>query len=166
MLRETDVQVREACGRDPDMCIVPVGVGSVAQAVVAHYCARDPAIRSITVEPEAAACLMESLHHGEIVPISTGETIMPGMNCGTVSSLAWPILEHGVHTTVAVRDTDSHECVGYLTTQSINAGPCAAATLAAARLLRQAGMLGKEPDTVLVFFSTEGTREYELPPRT
>jgi len=87
------------------------------------------------------------------------------MNCGTVSSLAWPILEHGVYTTVAVRDTDSHECVEYFTTQGMNAGPCAAATLAAARSLRQAGMLGKESDTVLVLFSTEGTREYELPPR-
>lgn len=145
------------------MCIVSVGVGSVAQAVVAHYQAKNSQIRNITVEPRAAPCLMESLRSGSIVPIVTKATIMDGMNCGTVSALAWPVLKAGVFASVAVSDLESHDCVQYLSTCGINAGPCGAATLAAARKLKDAGYLEPNPDAVIVLFSTEGSREYEKP---
>lgn len=162
MLGETDRQVQKACGKQPTTCIISVGVGSVAQAVVAHYQAKNPHIQNITVEPRAAPCLMESLRNSKIVPVVTKNTIMNGMNCGTVSSLAWPVLKAGVFASIAVSDHECHECVQYLNTYGVNAGPCGAATLAAARRLQKEGLIRPDPHTVLVLFSTEGSREYTM----
>ncbi|GAB7347620.1 hypothetical protein MBLNU459_g4492t2 [Dothideomycetes sp. NU459] len=163
MLSEADHQIHEACGQTPTVCIVSAGVGSVAQAVVAHYQTKDSGIKNITVEPAAAPCLMESLRNGRIVPLVTSESIMDGMNCGTVSSIAWPVLGAGVFASVAVSDSESHECVQYLQSHDINAGPCGAAPLAAARKLKQEGLIRSDPNAVLVLFSTEGHREYKKP---
>lgn len=160
MLNEVDSQLQEACGRPLSMCVVPVGVGSIAQAVVAHNTSKHPSIRNFAVEPEAAPCLMESLRQGSITPISTGHSIMPGMNCGTVSFLAWPVLRAGVYASVVVSDADSDDDVRYLKTHGINAGPCGAATVAAARMLRSANIIGGEASGVLVLFNTEGQRYY------
>lgn len=81
MLVETDRQVAaETDGKSANLAFVSVGVGSWAHAVVEHYKARGATNRIVTVEPEAAPSFKESLHCGEITPISTGETIMNGMN--------------------------------------------------------------------------------------
>lgn len=164
MLLETDRQIMEACGRIPSICAVPVGVGSIAQAVVAHYTSKGGSnTQNITVESEAAPCLMESLRNSEMVPLNTGETILPPLNCGTVSTLAWPILRNGVYATVAVSDLESHKSLRYLTEHGVAAGPCGGATLAAIRRLHMAGLIGQDPDAVVVLFSTEGAREYTVP---
>ena len=117
----------------------------------------------ITVEPIAAPSFKESLHCGEITPIQTGETIMNGMNCGTSSTIAWPVMRDGVFAAVTVTDVESHECVQYLQGQDVNAGPCGAATLAALRKLCAEGGLQNKQDAIVVLFSTEGIREYEVP---
>lgn len=163
MLKETDRQIQEACGRDPAMCLVPVGVGSIAQAVASHYALKSLDMRNFTVEPEAAPCLMEALQNGKVTPLKTSATIMPGMNCGTVSAIAWPILKASIYAAVAVSDIESHESVLYLTANGIDVGPCGAATLAAARKLSEAELLSQDPSAVLVLFSTEGKREYTPP---
>lgn len=75
---EVDRQLEESCGKGPSLCIASVGVGSWAQSVVSHYTGHDSDIKVVTVESEAAPCLMESLHVGEIVPVETGSTIMDG----------------------------------------------------------------------------------------
>ena len=163
MLAETDRQIQEACDRNPSICVVPVGAGSIAQAVVSHYALKDLDIRNFTVEPEAAPCLMEALRNRKITPLETGATIMTGMNSGTVSTIAWPILEANVCAAVAVSDAECHESVLSLNSHGINAGPCGAATLAAARKLTEATLLALDPDAVLLLFSTEGKREYTSP---
>ena len=58
------------------------------------------------MEPQAAACVLESLVRGEPVSVTTGETIMAGLNCGTPSSIAWPCLQDGLDAAVAIRDAD------------------------------------------------------------
>lgn len=180
MHNEVDHQLLEACGKHPTLCIASVGVGSWAQSVVSHYAAENPAVKVVTVESEAAPCLMESLHHGNIIPIETGSTIMDGkriefdssdwrlrlcvgMNCGTVSTIAWPVLKGGIYASVVVNDKESHESVRYLDAQNVNAGPCGAAPLAALRKLFKRGVLHQDPETVVVLFSTEGIREYVVP---
>jgi diaminopropionate ammonia-lyase len=107
--------------------------------------------------------LKTSLEAGEIVTIRTGDTIMAGMNCGTVSKIAWLVLKDGVDAAVTVTDVESHQAVQYLRETGINVGPCGAAPLAGLRKLVEVGTLGLGPDSVIVLFSTEGVREYPTP---
>lgn len=163
MLAEVDKQVSTACGMPVTTAIASVGVGSWAQAVVQHYQSSSPITQVVAVEPDSSACLLESLACGNTTSIATGDTIMCGMNCGTVSTIAWPILNTGVWTSVAVHEYESHDCVQYLTHAGIDVGPCGAAPLAAARRLQDAGLLKPDPNAVVVLFSTEGNRDYETP---
>ncbi|MEV8414959.1 diaminopropionate ammonia-lyase [Streptomyces niveus] len=150
----------------PDLVAVPVGVGSLAQAVVTHYRSRpsgqSPAL--LSVEPDAAACVLESLGLGEPVSVSTGETTMAGLNCGTPSSIAWPFLRDGLDAAVAVTDLDSAVAAGDLAALGVSSGPCGAASLAGVRvaLTGEGGeerrrALGLDASSVLVLLSTEGT---------
>ncbi|KAK4545111.1 hypothetical protein LTR36_003662 [Oleoguttula mirabilis] len=164
MLRETDRQVAAlTSGRKPEFVVGSVGVGSWMHAVTSHYKAVSPTNKVVTVEPDRAACLKESLHTGQMTSIKTGDTIMCGMNCGTPSKIAWSVLRDGVDVAVTVTDKQSHECVQYLQSQGVNAGPCGAATLAALRRACTEPMVEKRGDGVVVLFSTEGMREYDVP---
>ncbi len=163
MLTETDRQIRQMADRNANLAFVSVGVGSWAHSVVTHFKALDAANKIVTVEPEAAPSLKESLHCRQITPIATGETIMNGMNCGTTSDIAWPVLRDGTYASVVVTDVESHNDVQYLQSQDLNAGPCGAATLAALRKLHKQRPDDFNKDTIVVLFSTEGAREYEIP---
>jgi diaminopropionate ammonia-lyase len=117
----------------------------------------------MTVEPTAAPSLAESLHIGQPTPIVTGDTIMAGMNCGTTSLLAWPVLKDGVSDAVIVTDQESHQAVQDLKGLGIGAGPCGAATLAALRKNVKNMSTEERSEMSVVLFSTEGEREYEVP---
>ncbi|MEV8330832.1 diaminopropionate ammonia-lyase [Streptomyces niveus] len=149
----------------PDLVAVPVGVGSLAQAVVTHYRSRPsgraPAL--LSVEPEAAACVLESLGLGEPVSVSTGETTMAGLNCGTPSSIAWPFLRDGLDAAVAVTDLDSAVAADDLAALGVSSGPCGAASLAGVRVVltgadgeERRTALGLDASSVVVLLSTEG----------
>ena len=165
MLLETDRQVRLATdGKPATLVIGSVGVGSWMHAVTAHYCSPVAGdVKIVTVEPDTAACFKESLHTGQLTSIETGNSIMCGMNCGTPSRIAWQVLRDGVWAAVTVTDTEAHESVLFLQEQGVNAGPCGAAPLAALRRLCAGGELDEIKDGVVVLFSTEGGREYEVP---
>lgn len=164
---EIDEQLTaEGVAEGPDLVSIPVGVGSLAQAVVTHYRSRPtghaPAL--LSVEPEAAACVLESLTRGEPVSVTTGETAMVGLNCGTPSSIAWPYLRAGLDAAVAVADADSARAAGDLATAGVSSGPCGAATLAGLRTMltgigaeERRTALGLGPSSVVVLLSTEGT---------
>ena len=160
---EVDRQVDAACGKAVTMAVVSVGVGSWAQAVTKHYRSEHNCAQVVTVESEKAPCLNESLRCGEITPVATEETIMCGMNCGTVSFIAWPDLRQGVSTSVVVTDLEAHECVQFLQQAGLDVGPCGAAPLSAVRRMKSAGLLKPDPEAVVVLFSTEGMREYDIP---
>lgn len=164
MLTETDRQVASLTnGIKPNVLFVSVGVGSWAHSVVAHYKAANSDNRIIAVEPDTAASLKESLHVGELTPIHTGDTIMAGMNCGTTSDLAWPMLRDGVTSAITVTDRESHESVECLKGLGVSSGPCGAATLAALRKYAEEVPFAERRDMVVVLFSTEGGREYHIP---
>jgi diaminopropionate ammonia-lyase len=172
---ETDAQLAAAGAAPPALVAVPVGVGSLAQAAVAHYRARDtspgrahPAL--LAVEPDTAACLLASLRAGTPVSVPTAGTIMAGLNCGTVSAVAWPYLSAGLDAAVAVSDAAARRAVADLTVAGICAGPSGAAALAGARaVLTGPGSTGRRsalalgPDSVVVLLSTEAGPAPESP---
>lgn len=157
---EIDEQCQELTGRPLNYIVCPVGVGSLAQAVVAHYKSRDSPSTVMTVEPDTAACLKTSLENGQITSIPTENTTMCGMNCGTVSMTAWPFLRNGVDASIAVSDDESAKAQKMLQDMKIKLGPCSAATLAA--LLRiseeEKEKLQINRDSIIVLLGTEGPR--------
>ena len=166
MLTETDRQLQDMRIDRATHAIAAVGVGSWAQAVTMHYKAQSPSATVITVEPDTAASLKASLEAGRITPISTGNTIMNGMNCGTTSTTAWDVLRKGVDMSVTVADINVHHDLQYLHSQGIKNGPCGAATITALKKLckEQKLKLGLDEKSVVVLFSTEGARDYVTPP--
>ncbi|KAK5637239.1 hypothetical protein RRF57_012951 [Xylaria bambusicola] len=96
-------EIDEQMGEHVNLVVVPVGVGSFAQAVVSHYKGGKPSPKILTVEPDTAACLYKSLHKGEIVVQKNSPTVMTGLDCGIVSSIARPILRGGVDAADCVR---------------------------------------------------------------
>lgn len=163
MLSETDQQLEQLVGKPATHAIASVGVGSWAQAVAMHYKAKKPPGAVIAVEPDTATCLQVSLEAGRIVSIATKQTIMNGMNCGTVSYTAWDVLKKGVDAAVAVSDIEAHRDLQYLHAQGVKNGPCGAAPLSALRKLCKATKLGLDQGSVVVLFSTEGVRDYIVP---
>ncbi|MCX4903532.1 diaminopropionate ammonia-lyase [Streptomyces sp. NBC_00878] len=163
---EIDEQLAAVGAGLPDLVAVPVGVGSLAQAVVTHYRSRPAgqATALVAVEPRTAACVIESLTLGEPVSVTTGETIMAGLNCGTPSSIAWPYLRDGLDAAVAITDADSARAAGDLAVLGVSSGPCGAAPLAGVRAAltgdgaaERRTALGIGPTSTVVLLSTEGS---------
>ena len=92
------------------------GVGGMAAAMVAgiaKYLNHVPQI--IIVEPENAACVLESIKTGKIEKISIKkESIMGGMSCNEVSLLPWQILKNSVNHCVTVSDDYVSKTVKFL----------------------------------------------------
>lgn len=174
LFAEIDEQLfneRQSAPMIPTHIVVPVGVGSLAHAAVQHYRSSvyrttRPAPSIVTVEPETAACLLTSLKAGRPTTIQTGDTVMAGLNCGTVSRLAWPDLLVGVDVALAVSDEEAIRGVHDLARLGVSSGPCGSAALAAVRKLvkleRDDG--GHEarftPESVVVLISSEGSQTY------
>jgi diaminopropionate ammonia-lyase len=157
LLDEVDGQL----AAPPDLVAVPVGVGSLAEAVVRHY--RTPATAHpgvLSVEPATAACLLASLTAGRPVTTPTAATVMAGLNCGTVSSSAWPVLRAGCDAAVAVSDEDTLRAVDDLGRLGVSSGPSGAATLAGVRAAftdpQRCAALDLPSDATVVLLSTEG----------
>ena len=85
---------------------------------------------------------------------------MCGMNCGTVSLTAWPILRDGLDGDVTVTDEEAEAARQELKATGVDVGPCAAATLAALRTIEKDDKktLGIGMDSVVVLLATEGPR--------
>ena len=157
LLDEVDTQL----GGAPDLVAVPVGVGSLAEAVVRHYRRPGAAHPSVlSVEPGTAACVLASLTAARPTTVGTAATVMAGLNCGTISSSAWPVLHAGCDAAVAVSDQDALRAVADLGWLGISSGPSGAATLAGARAAltepARRAALDLDDDAVVVLLSTEG----------
>ena len=96
--------------------ILQAGVGGMAAAMVAgiaRYLNHVPKI--IIVEPESAACVLESIKSGKIEKISIEkESLMGGMSCGEVSLVPWQILKNSVSHCVTVSDDYISKTVKFL----------------------------------------------------
>jgi diaminopropionate ammonia-lyase len=119
LLEEVCQQWAEA----PDTVIVQAGVGGLACAVVSWFSMRYGRARPFIVcaEPETAACVLQSVQAGEPRTVKGSlQTIMAGLSCGTVSSLAWPVLQSGLDVCIAVPDRDCVDAVRRLAQPSGN----------------------------------------------
>lgn len=154
-------EVDERLGGAPDLVAVPVGVGSLAEAVVRHHRRPGPPHPSVlSVEPDTAACVLASLVVGEPVTVPTGSTVMAGLNCGTVSTSAWPVLRDGCDAAIAVTDEQTRRAVVDLGMFGVSSGPSGAATLAGVRAAltdpARRATLDLPSGAVVVLLSTEG----------
>ena len=88
--------------------ILQAGVGGMAGAMVAgvaRYLKNLPEI--IVVEPDSAACVMESIKTGKIEKIDIKrESLMGGMSCGEVSLVPWEILKNSIKHCISLPDDD------------------------------------------------------------
>tara|TARA_S200000501_G_scaffold293483_1_gene279105 strand:- start:793 stop:1920 length:1128 start_codon:yes stop_codon:yes gene_type:complete len=88
--------------------VLQAGVGGMAAAMIAgiaRYLENIPKI--IIVEPDSAACVMESIKTGKIEKIDIErESLMGGMSCGEVSLVPWEILKNSVRYCISLPDDD------------------------------------------------------------
>ena len=96
--------------------ILQAGVGGMAAAMiagVARYLENVPEI--IVVEPDSAACVLESIRTGKIEKIDIKrESLMGGMSCGEVSLVPWEILKNSVKYCISLPDDDIAETMKLL----------------------------------------------------
>lgn len=157
MLQELDAQLASAQLEAADLVLAPAGVGSLAQAIVSHFRGVEKPPVVTVVEPVAAPTIFHALRIGRPEAIETEHTVMLGLNCGTPSELAWPVLQAGVDSAVLVNDDEARASVRTLQAAGVDAGPCGASTLAGARRIVAAARdeLGIDEHSVVVLFNTE-----------
>ncbi len=103
MMKEISEQIND---QKISHIILQAGVGGMAAAMIAgiaRYLENIPII--IIVEPENAACVLESIKLGKIKKITIKkESLMGGMSCDEVSTVPWEILKNSVTHCVTVSD--------------------------------------------------------------
>lgn len=172
IMREIETQLEQAREAPPGLVAVQIGVGSLAAAVVQARTAGAPlgSAACIGVEPDTAACAFASASAGRRVTVpGPHPSAMAGLNCGTLSSTAWPLLERGVDAFVTVGDETAFEAVRLLAQDGIVSGESGAAGLAgllalardpAAAPLRRRFGIG--PGMSALVISTEGITDPDL----
>ena len=155
----------------PTHAFVQGGVGALPAAVAAHLWQRLGARRPrfIVVEPERAACLFASARAGKPTAV-TGklDTMMAGLACGEVSTLAWEMLMRAADAFMTIPDQGAIDAMRLLADHRppVVAGESAVAGLAALRAVagdastRAALRLG--PDSRVLVFGSEGATDPEL----
>ena len=96
--------------------ILQAGVGGMAGAMIAgiaRYLKNVPI--TLIVEPDSAACVMESIKSGKIEKIDIKrESLMGGMSCGEVSLVPWEILKNSVKFCISLPDDDIAKTMKFL----------------------------------------------------
>lgn len=101
----------------PSHIFLQAGVGSFAAAVLGYFmhacagtcgrAAHEPSLTAVSVEPHKADCVFQSLRAGDGRTCAVGgslRTLMAGLACGEVSSLAWPVLRDHLAAAVSCPD--------------------------------------------------------------
>jgi diaminopropionate ammonia-lyase len=163
-------------GEPPDAISVQAGVGGLAGAVASWMLQTFGADRPFLVccEPENAACVLESVRAGHPANLKGSlDTIMAGLSCGVVSSIAWPLLLRSLDACVAISDDECRAAVRKLAHPSAGdppitageSGACGVASLAAImrcddlRRVREAFRLNSNSRVLAI--NTEGATDPE-----
>jgi diaminopropionate ammonia-lyase len=151
-------------GSTPDVALIPVGVGSLGVAAAAHWPGERPLL--VGLEPTSAACALESVRAGEPVSVPGPHTsIMAGLNAGSVSTLAWPVLRDRFGAFCTIGDDWAKEGMRRLAAIRIRAGEVSGGTIGAALAIcsdpaaRERLAIGEE--TQLFLLLTEGLTDPE-----
>ena len=153
--------------------ILQAGVGGMAAAMVAgiaRYLNNIPKV--IIVEPESAACVLESIKTGKIEKISIEkESLMGGMSCGEVSLVPWQILKNSVNYCVTVSDDYISKTVKFLANcefsdEKIIGGECSTPGIISLVGLCNNNEIRKKinlnEDSKVLLFGCEGDADEEL----
>lgn len=167
IFQEAEAQLCAQNAPQPDVVAVQMGVGSLASAVLNHYRAAGRSSRVVGVEPLRADCVLRSLQAGQ--PVQTPgphPSIMSGLNCGTVSPLAWPLLRDGLSACVAIPDTRAEEAMRLLSRDGVVSGESGAAgagglleLLSGPDAQRHRDVLGLSAESRVLVMSTEGATD-------
>ncbi len=90
----------------PTHVFAQAGVGGLASGVLAClWLGLKQRPFFIVLEPTRADCVYRSLEAGRRTDVAiTQETVMAGLSCGEVSTLAWPVLRDGAAAAIAIDD--------------------------------------------------------------
>ncbi|UCE24261.1 MAG: diaminopropionate ammonia-lyase [Candidatus Zixiibacteriota bacterium] len=155
---------------------VQAGVGSFAASAAWYYTHQDCRPNLVAVEPTQADCLMASIRHGDGQPqVSRGnsQTIMAGLNCGTPSLIAWPLIRDSYSLFLTISDDYVKKAMRQYyypegADSRIISGESGAAGLAAVlallenkNLIRAKQDLNLNSDSRVLLFNTEGDTDPE-----
>ncbi len=152
LFREADAQLASAGLTPPEIVLIQAGVGGLLHAAVMHFRASRVAPILIAVEPESADALQASIESPTGAPMparGSQDSIMAGLNCGSVSLTAWPVVRRGVDVFVTVTDAFAEAAMRLLARPQggdarVVAGETGAAGLAGLLALLQAPELSVE----------------------
>lgn len=148
----------------PDVVVVPMGVGAFMASAVTHYRSRPGGPIIAGVEPLDANCVQESAIVGELSHVpGPHRSIMVGLNCGHPSPIAWARLASGTDWFVSVDDEMARDAMRDLADAGVVAGETGAASLAGLVALvsdtESAGELGALADKTALVIVTEGATD-------
>ena len=128
--------------------------------------------RFIIVEPEQANCLQKSAQAGKPVVVTGDlETLMAGLACGEVSSLAWTILQNGADDFMTLSEEAIPQAMrmlasGEYTKVAIEGGESAVPGFAAAIIAKKepkfAEKLNLTENSRVLVIGTEGATDADL----
>ena len=108
------------------------GVGGMAAAIIAGFAKLSKNIpQFVVVEPENADCVFQSIKNNKPTTVNIKkETVMGGMSCGDVSSIAWEILKNSANSCLTITDEAISTAVALLaearlSDEKIIGGECA-----------------------------------------
>jgi diaminopropionate ammonia-lyase len=131
---EVSQQLVDAGAGEPTAVLVPMGVGALAAATVDYYKpgeATGSAPKLVGVEPASANCVMASIRAGHLVTVpGPHRSIMVGLNCGTPSRVAWPLVSRGIDAVASIDDGWARRAMCELAEVGVVAGETGAASLA------------------------------------
>ncbi len=127
-----------AAGQWPSHVFLQAGVGGLAGGLANHIrlaWPRQPSI--IVVEPDKAACLLQSVRAGAMKQVEAPGTNMGRLDCAEASILAFEILRNTADTFITISDEEAERAVDTLKTAELATTPSGAAGYAGLVALSQ-----------------------------
>jgi len=153
--------------------ILQAGVGGMAAAMIAgiaRYLKNIPV--TIVVEPDSAACVLESIRTGKIEKIDIKrESLMGGMSCGEVSLVPWEILKNSVKYCISLPDDDIAKTMKLLGNASFskekiiageNSAPGVISLIASCEDEKIKEKIGLDKDSNVMLIGCEGDTDQEM----
>lgn len=169
LLHEIDDSLAAMREPEPTHVVVQIGNGSFAEAVVRHYRSGSLSTAVIGVEPDSAACALESVKAGKIISIpGPHQSIMVGMNCDSPSLVSFPVMQKGICCFVSISDERAKEAMRLLAQSGIESGETGAAGMGALLEIvsdKDDGILQRidiDSHSRVLVISTEGAPNSEL----
>ncbi|MDX1709629.1 MAG: diaminopropionate ammonia-lyase [Rhodovibrionaceae bacterium] len=160
--------------RPPSHVFIQAGVGGLAASVLARFWQRlgERRPRVVIVEPERAACVLESARRDRPAAVKIEEeTVMAGLSCGEVSLLAWQVLARGAEDFISIGEDEVAPVMRLLAAGKAGERPIVAGESAVPGLIGLIGVaarpdlrraIGLDADSRVLVFGCEGATDPEI----